>query len=120
MMALSLRYKTNDQLWFTFFHEAAHLKLHSKKLSFIDGTDSTSKDQKETEADQFASDYLIPPRAYRRFLEKGDYTADSIRKLAGILSIAPGIIVGRLQHDGALEWNELNHLKCRFKLVEHN
>jgi len=29
LIQLSLRYKTGDQLWFTFFHEAGHILLHS-------------------------------------------------------------------------------------------
>ena len=121
MMALSLRYKTDDHLWFTFFHEAAHLKLHSKKLAFIDGTDRESQDQQEEEADQFAANHLIPQRTYRRFIEEGIFTADSIRVLAGELGVAPGIIVGRLQHEEYLGWTTpLNYLKCRFQLVEQD
>lgn len=119
MVSLSLRYKTDDQLWFTFFHEAAHLKLHSKKLIFIDGTENGNADNQEQEADRFASDYLISPGAYARFIQKGIFTADSIRRFAGELAIAPGIIVGRLQHDKYLDFaTPLNHLKCRFQLVE--
>lgn len=118
MMALSLRYKTDDHLWFTFFHEAAHLKLHSKKLAFIDGTDRETQDQQEEEADQFATNHLIPQRIYNRFTGKDIFTAASIRELAGELGIAPGIIVGRLQHDKYLDWGKLNYLKCRFQLVE--
>lgn len=119
MVSLSLRYKTDDQLWFTFFHEAAHLKLHSKKLVFIDGTENGNGDDQEQEADRFASDHLIPPGSYTRFTQKGVFTADSIRRLAGELGIAPGIIVGRLQHDKYVDFpTPLNHLKCRFELVE--
>jgi len=118
MMALSLRYKTDDHLWFTFFHEAAHIEFHSKKLSFIDGIDNKNDDRQEVEADQFASDYLIPPRAYKRFLKKDTFAADDIRKFADELGIATGIIVGRLQHEGLLKWNELNYLKCKFVLKE--
>ena len=36
LIQLSLRYKTDDQLWFTFFHEAAHILLHSKKTIFVE------------------------------------------------------------------------------------
>jgi len=120
MLALSLRYKTDDHLWFTFFHEAAHLKLHSKKLAYIDGTDRESQDQQgeEVEADQFATDHLIPQRVYSRFVEKDAFSAERIRELAKELGIAPGIIVGRLQHDKHLDWGKLNYLKCRFQLVE--
>jgi len=118
MIALSLRYKTNDQLWFTFFHEAGHLKLHSKKLSFIDGAGGTSKDIQEEEADRYARDFLIPPDVYKKFLEKRDFAADSIIELAHKLDIAPGIIVGRLQHDHVLRYDQLNYLKCKFELKE--
>ena len=30
IIQLSLRYKTDDHLWFTFFHEAGHILLHGK------------------------------------------------------------------------------------------
>ena len=33
---LSLRHKSNDHLWFTFFHEAGHLLLQSKKAAFLE------------------------------------------------------------------------------------
>jgi len=122
MLALSLRYKTDDHLWFTFFHEAGHIKLHSKKLAYIDGTDTVSKDQQEEEqeADQFAMDQLIPQKTYSRFVDKENFSADKIREFATELGIAPGIIVGRLQHDSHLDWGQLNYLKCRFQLIEEN
>jgi Zn-dependent peptidase ImmA (M78 family) len=31
LIQLSLRYRTDDHLWFTFFHEAGHILLHGKK-----------------------------------------------------------------------------------------
>ncbi len=35
LIQLSLRYKTDDHLWFTFFHEAAHILLHNKRDVFV-------------------------------------------------------------------------------------
>ncbi|MGH9419031.1 MAG: HigA family addiction module antitoxin, partial [Thermoanaerobaculia bacterium] len=35
LVGLTLRYKTDDQLWFTFFHEIAHVLLHRGKRSFV-------------------------------------------------------------------------------------
>ena len=46
VIALSARHKTDDHLWFSLFHEAAHILLHSKKSVFVDGADgggTTSK-----------------------------------------------------------------------------
>ena len=36
MIQLSARHKSDDHLWFSFFHEAAHVLLHSKKSVFVD------------------------------------------------------------------------------------
>ena len=38
VIALSARHKTDDHLWFSLFHESAHILLHGKKTVFIDGT----------------------------------------------------------------------------------
>jgi hypothetical protein len=35
LIQLSLRHKSDDHLWFSLFHEAAHILLHSKKETFI-------------------------------------------------------------------------------------
>src|SRR5581483_6573635 len=34
LVALTLRYKTDDQFWFTVFHELGHILLHRNKRSF--------------------------------------------------------------------------------------
>lgn len=47
MLQLSLRYKTNDQFWSTFFHEAGHILLGEKKEAFIDFNHTTSKGERE-------------------------------------------------------------------------
>jgi addiction module HigA family antidote len=36
IIQLSLRYRTDDHLWFTFFHEAGHILLHGKRDVFIE------------------------------------------------------------------------------------
>jgi HTH-type transcriptional regulator/antitoxin HigA len=39
LIQLSLCGKTNDRFWFTFFHEVAHILLHSKEEIFLDECD---------------------------------------------------------------------------------
>ena len=112
VIQLSLRYKSYDQLWFSFFHEAGHILLHGKKEVFIE---DESKGSREDEADKFASDILIPPKEYRKFIETGNCSKVAIRKFAADLGIAPGIIVGRLQHDGKIQHSFCNDLKKRFE-----
>ena len=119
MIELSLRYKTDDHLWFTFFHEAGHVKLHGKKGVFIDEVKQSAFSEEEQQADQFATNRLIPRKVYAAFRELEAYNQSSVSEFAAATGIAPGIVVGRLQHDGAIPWRtSLNSLKCHFRLVE--
>lgn len=112
LIQLSLRYKTNDQLWFSFFHEACHVIRHRVKETHIDGIDGQDRD--EEEADCFAEDTLIPHDEWTSFIRSGNWTRSSIEQFARRVDVAPGIIVGRLQHQRLLPWNSsLNSLKVR-------
>ncbi|VAW51008.1 Antitoxin HigA / unknown domain [hydrothermal vent metagenome] len=53
VIQISLRYKTDDHLWFIFFHEAGHILLHGKKELFLEGTNGLDE-KKENEANVFA------------------------------------------------------------------
>lgn len=114
VIALSDRYKKDDYFWFTFFHEAAHVLLHSKKETFVN--DGTDHDMLEDEANRFAADFLIPPHEAQRLA--GLRTDDEVTTFAEHIGIAPGIVVGRLQHDGEWGWNRGHKLKRRLQIVE--
>jgi Zn-dependent peptidase ImmA (M78 family) len=111
LIQLSLRYKTNDQLWFSFFHEASHVLPHSVREIRIDGLDGSD----EEDANDFARDILIPPEAWAAFLGEGVPDRADVLRFAEKVGIAPGIIVGRLQHEGLVQWSALNDLKVRFR-----
>ncbi len=109
----SLRHRSNDHFWFTFFHECAHLLLHSRKSIFIDmpkGAGSAGP-KEEAEANTWAADFLIPSAAMRAFRMKFTGTDGEVRRFAQALGIAPGIVVGQLQHDGVIHHAALNALK---------
>jgi len=117
MLILSLRHKSNDHLWFTFFHEAAHLLLHSKKMMFIDGLDGLDPEL-EAEADAFAQNLLIPPKFARqlRTLTRSRHPSKAeVRAVARRAGVAPGILVGRMQKEGWLKWSHMNDLKVRYE-----
>ena len=121
IVQLSLRGKTDDFLWFTFFHEAAHILKHGKREVFIEAPDSATDHEarrKEEEADTFASDFLIPRNAFNEFRRQNRFTTQTIQRFAAQLRIAPGIVVGRLQHEKLLPFTHLNALKRRFRLDE--
>ena len=113
---LSLRYKSNDHLWFAFFHEAGHILLHGKKMLFLElvgGLDG----ENEEEADVFARDFLInsTDAAALPFLA---HRVAEVTAISRKIGVAPGIVVGRMQHDELLPRNYLNKLKVRYSWKE--
>jgi hypothetical protein len=114
LIQLSRRYRTDDQLWFTFFHESAHILLHGKRDVFLE--DDGESSEKEREADRFAGDRLIPPQALKAFVAGNTRFAKAdIQRFADAVGVAPGIVVGRLQHDGHLPMSHCNDLKRRLE-----
>ena len=120
VIGLSNRYKTDDQMWFTLFHEIGHLLLHRRRDAFIVDTGevySSKRDvdpemqQVEEEANRFAADTLIPPAELSKFLQQRTLTNDAIHDFAESVGVGPGLVVGRLQHDGVLELFQGNKLK---------
>ena len=115
LLMLSLRHKTNDHFWFSFFHEAGHLLRHGKKLRFIDMENSLDNGYEE-EADRFARNWLVNPHAAQRLATLGNSEA-AVQAFADQVGIAPGIVLGRMQKEGILPWNSrLNRtLKVRYE-----
>lgn len=120
LVGLTLRYKTDDQLWFTFFHEIGHILLHRQRRLFVvdnaaenvyDDVVDPEMVKYEEEANSFAADTLIPPAALSNFLRRKSLTSGAIHDFAESIGIGPGIVVGRLQHDGVLKRYQGNKLK---------
>jgi len=116
-IALSGRHLADDHLWFTFFHEAAHLLLHGTDALYVDeiALESDSPlSADEAEADDYAGKLLVPT-------EFGGPLAHARQQPLELLSIAKdigvsaGIVIGQLQHRGVLGYNtRLNRLKRRY------
>ncbi len=112
VVQLSARHKSDDHLWFSFFHEAAHILLHSKKSIFVDETNGDNTGL-EAEANEWASSVLVPQRTWEQFIATLPRSERAVEVLADEQGIAPGIVVGMLQHKGLLPWSHLNGLKVR-------
>lgn len=115
----SLRHKANDHFWFTLFHEAAHLLLHSRKAVFLDGNGYSNADPaQEEEANEWAANFLVPQAELRKFIARFDGTAEEVRAFAAEQGIAPGIVVGQLQKRGVLAYSQMNSLKDHYQWSE--
>ncbi len=115
ILQLSLRGKTDDQFWFAFFHEAAHILLHPKKDIYVEM--DNEQDEREQEAHAFARDILISPQDWKRVALARPRSASEIRTWAARLNIPPGVLVGRLQHERMLPWTHLNGLKVKLRIA---
>jgi Zn-dependent peptidase ImmA (M78 family) len=112
VIQLSDRYKHEDNFWFAFFHEAAHILLHSKKETFID--DGSEDDELEAEANRFAANTLIAPADAASL---GALASDlDVELFADRVGVSPGIVVGRLHNDGLWDWGKGNHLRRRVEI----
>ena len=114
LIQMTLRHKTNDHFWFTFFHEAGHILNDSKKEIYIE--DQHHDAQREQQANRFAADLLIPPNettSLRCLTSKAD-----VVRFAKRVGIAPGVVVGRLQKDGFIPYSHMNDLRVHFKWAE--
>lgn len=125
ILALSLRYKTDDQIWFTFFHELGHILKHRKRQSFVldnadehltDGVVDPAMQAFEDEANRFAADALIDPDRLHGFIAASLFTNDTIHNFADAADVAPGVVVGRLQREGLLKPYQGNDLKQRVQI----
>lgn len=112
MVLLSYRHLTDDQFWFSVFHEMAHLLLHAEDNTIIDDWDD-SVTAKELEADRFAADALIPLEFQNKLHSLRDDR--SIIRFARRIGVSRGIVVGQLQHRGILGYERFNHLKIYYQ-----
>ena len=103
VIGMTLRHDRLDNFWFTLAHELAHLYLHLdiKKAFFDDLDHQVTPDctQVEQEADQFASDLLIPDNTWRAEGNAimSDYSETVILSFADRLNIHPVIVAGRIR-----------------------
>ncbi len=113
----TLRFKTNDNFWFTFFHEAKHVLQKRKKRIFLEGKEVEQIDpEREAEADAFARNMLIPSGEWTAFVrENPKPTVSSIKKFAVHCGIHPGIVVGRLFREKRLHYSHsAQNLQAKF------
>jgi plasmid maintenance system antidote protein VapI/Zn-dependent peptidase ImmA (M78 family) len=111
-LLLSFRHLSDDQFWFTFFHESGHALLHGEKGFFLEGVD-TPNSKEEQEANEFAANTLVPTRFQSAMLDL-PLDGRKVIRFARRLGVAPGVVVGQLQHFGRIKHNQLNALKRRY------
>lgn len=117
MVQLSGRFKTNDHFWFTFFHEAGHVLLHSKKNVFLENLEGLDINrEKENEADVFAANILLNEKQEADIIKACPLTEKEIEDFAEIFRTPAGVIIGRLQYLEVVPFSFGNGLKHKINL----
>jgi HTH-type transcriptional regulator/antitoxin HigA len=101
VIGITLTYYRLDNFWFVLLHELAHLVLHLKKGDVevcFDDLEATPDDI-EKQADEFASEAIIPSKKWEISSARYTRTAQAVRNLAEELTIAPALIAGRIRKE---------------------
>ncbi|MBE6015648.1 MAG: addiction module antidote protein, HigA family [Lachnospiraceae bacterium] len=120
VLAMNNRRLDADIFWFSLFHEVRHVLQRKVKTTFISYTDEEmieENERLEKDADNFAMNYLIPPVAMRKFAPTKYTTDEEIIGFAKSIGIHPGIVAGRLQHDGVISHKRCSKLKEKYYFV---
>lgn len=112
-LCVTLRNKYADIFWFTLFHEIGHL-LDSHNEVFVDFHSVDHGVGAEKIADDFATQQLIDKAAYIQFVRDGNFSRTSVQRFAKEKGLLPGILVGRLHHDGYLANSQLNDMRVQY------
>ena len=126
IIGLTLRYDRLDNFWFCLMHELAHISLHmgTDVKGFYDDLESDDLgDPREAEADQLASEALIPEEVWVKSPAGNSRMAVAAEQLAQQLGIHPAIVAGRMrrQNNNYMILNQLvghREIKKHFKDVE--
>lgn len=115
VIQLSLRNKREDIFWFTLFHEIGHVLLHGRDGVFVN-VDDADKPVLEKDADNYASDVLLPHEAVSAL--RPGITLSEVDRIAKRAGIAPGVVVGRCHHEKYLA-HQVGQWKIRRLEITH-
>jgi addiction module HigA family antidote len=121
ILAMNNRGLDADKFWFSLFHEIKHVLQQKTKTVFISGSIEEQEDinnSLEQEANEFAANYLIPPRELRKFSPTKYTTDNEIVAFANSIGIHPGIVAGRLQYEKIIPHNRCSKLKEKYMIAK--
>jgi HTH-type transcriptional regulator/antitoxin HigA len=102
VVGLTLRHDRLDNFWFTLFHELAHISLHLDRGDidvFYDDITTASKNQLEIQADELASEALIPNDQWKAAKLRRNTPLANVMAFAEKLRINPSIPAGRVRFE---------------------
>lgn len=69
-------------------------------------------------ADKFAADTLLDPVDYKRFIDVADFSLPAIKDFASRQLVPSYIVIGRLQKEKLISYNQFSAEKLRYNWAE--
>lgn len=113
ILCMTIRQSYADIFWFTLFHEIGHILNGDIEYNKIDYY--VENEERENDADEFAKNILINKHDYNIYINKADFSKESIIEFSKVQKVRPYIVVGRLQKDKKIEYSQYSDLKVRYK-----
>lgn len=110
MLMVNDRNNNSDSFWFTLFHEIGHIINRDFGISFEKESGAV-----EEKANLYAENSLIPQVEYTRFVEANDFSIVKIKEFANSIDRDPSIVLGRLQKDGFIRYDDWKYNVLRTK-----
>jgi len=128
VIAISMRYDRLDYFWFTILHELGHVANRDGLTSLLvpdcdlvgDQAEKTSgKHEIEQKADRFAAEHLIRPGELDSFIArvKPLFSKVKIHGFALRQGVHPAIVIGQLQHRGAIHWRHSREFLVKIREI---
>lgn len=120
VLAINDRNSFADTFWFSLFHEIGHVFQKKKtKIIINDKVLSQTSQDLESDADRYARDILLPQKEYETLLNScsNGVTYDKICWFANRMGIHPGIVIGRLQHDGVIPFSRFTKMREKYQII---
>lgn len=111
ILGLTVRGKDADKFWFSLFHELGHIIL-----GHIGNAEGTTLED-EAAADAYSENTLIPQVDFMMYVDSNDINEGTIIEFARKEGIDPGIVLGRLQKYGYVQYNRYKNLKKQYKIA---
>ncbi|MDM9627630.1 ImmA/IrrE family metallo-endopeptidase [Rhizobium sp. S152] len=118
MILMSFRHRSDDQFWFTLFHEIGHLVLHHAQ-TFVDTDEDGPSDEREDEANSYARSCIVPDERREEF-ENLTEDRERVLRFSVKAKIAAGLTVGQMQKRDMIGQDKLNYLKRRWSWEQIN
>ena len=113
LLLITDKNKYADIFWFSLVHELGHIYYED----FYSGyKDKNQYQEKERKADQFATDFFISQKEYKSYVSEGIFTSRTIKTFAKKTKVSAGIVVGRLQSDGLINFSQFNKLRDKYEI----